>query len=73
MKKEILKTLSGEELFDYYTSQGGEYSQTLMLAFNEIGEKLYSMLEKAEKEGKKIYVIEEIDDALDSPLIIEIK
>lgn len=72
MNKELLKTLSGKELFEYYTSLDNEYIGTLFQAFQEIGEELYPMLEKCEKEGKSIVINEDIEEAFDSPITVSI-
>lgn len=72
MKKPDLSDFSGQELFEYYTSKGGEYAQTLNQAFVEIREELFEMLEQAEKQGKKIIITEDIDDVMDSPVTISI-
>lgn len=73
IKKEVLKTLSGMDLFLYYTEEGGEYSQTLFQAQLEIGDDIYPMLEQAEKEDKKIVIVETMDDVEDPPIEVQIK
>ena len=72
MNKELLKTLTGKELFEYHTSLDNEYKGTLFHAFQEIGAELYPMLEKCEKEGKSIVVNEDIEGAFDSPITVSI-
>ena len=72
MNKEVLKTLTGKELFEYHTSLDNEYKGTLFQAFQELQEGLYPLLEKAEKEGKSIVINEDIEEAFDSPITISI-
>lgn len=71
MKSELLK-LTGEQLFDYYTGIDDEYKSVLFQAHLEIGDKLFYMLEQAEKAGKKIVITEEDTETDDSPVTIEI-
>ena len=73
MKKIDLSKMSGDDLFEYYTSQPGEYKATLFQAHLEIGDKLFPMLEKCEKTGKKITLKEDVKDALDSPISVIMK
>lgn len=61
------------DLFLYYTEEGGEYSQTLFQAQLEIGDDIYPMLEQAEKEDKKIVIVETMDDVEDPPIEVQIK
>lgn len=63
----------GSALFEYYTSQPGEYKGTLFEAFMLIGDKLYTMLEKAEAEGKKIVIMEDIEGVMDPPSTVVVK
>lgn len=72
-KKDFLKTLSGRDLFLFYTDQGGEYSQVLLQAYLEIGDDLYPLLEQAEKEDKKIVIVETMDDVEDPTIDVQIK
>lgn len=67
MKSDLSK-LTGEELFGYYTSQGNKYRQVLFQVYLQIGDKLFKMLEKAEKEGKKIVIKESLQDVDDLPI-----
>lgn len=64
--------LTGKELFDLYTSLEGEYKYTLFRAHLEIGDDLFPMLEKCEKEGKKIHIQESPDSTLDSQIVITV-
>lgn len=64
---------SGKELFEFYTSEEGEYKNTLLQAYVQIGDDIYSMLEKAEKQGKKIALVEQKKGVDDPPLSIEIQ
>lgn len=59
--------MTGKELFDYYTtfrdysgSDADEYAQTLETAFMLFRDDVFSMLEKAEAEDKKIGLIEDL-------------
>ncbi len=72
MKSELLK-LTGEQLFDYYTGIDGEYKSVLFQAHLEIGDKLFDMLEQAEREGKKIVIKDGETGIDDSPVTIEIE
>lgn len=73
MIKEIDKSnWTGKELFEFYTTQDPAYRKILNQAFLEIGDELYLMLEKAEREGKKIVLIEQIKGVDDPPLSVEI-
>lgn len=73
MNKIDLSKMSGTDLFEYYTSQSGEYKETLFQAHLEIGDKLFPMLEECEKTGKKITLKEDIKDALDTPISVIMK
>lgn len=72
MKPDLSK-LSGEELFDYYTSKGGDYSQILFLAHLEISDRLFDKLKEAEKLGRKIAIKESISDIDDPPINVYIE
>ena len=72
MKPDLTK-LSGEELFDYYTSQDSDYKAVLFQAHLEIGDKLFKMLEEAEKNGKKIAIKESMKDLNDPPITVYIE
>lgn len=78
MEKPDLKGFSGEVLFEYYVygSKDEDYAQTLKTAFNLIGEDLFKKLEQAEKEGKRIEVVDDPDsgdDVNDPPMKVIIK
>ncbi len=73
MTKPDLTGLTGEQLFDYYTSIYGEYEQTLFTAHSVIGDRLFKLLEKAEKQGKKIVLIEKMKNVYDPPISVIIK
>lgn len=62
--------MTGGQLFDYYTSvhEDREYGSTLLTAHSEIGNKLFPMLEKCEREGKRIALQETMSGVLDPPL-----
>lgn len=72
MKLNLFK-FSGQQLFDFYTSKGGDYSQVLFQAHLQIGDELFKMLEQAEKEGKKIVIKEDVQDVDDPPITIVIE
>lgn len=50
--------MNGRDLFTYYTMVYGdhEYENTLFSAHLEIGDALFPMLERCEKEGKRIHL-----------------
>ena len=52
-----------------------EYSQTLMTAHMHIGDKLFPMLEKCERTGKKIVLIDdpEFEGCCDQPFFVKMK
>ena len=62
---------TGSELFEFYTSglEYSEYAQDLLTAESIIGDTLFSMLEKAEKEGKKIVLEESSKTGTMDPII----
>jgi hypothetical protein len=66
--------LKGEELFEKYASKWGEYAQTLFTARMVVAddEKFFKALEKAEKEGKKIALVEHPEGIFGEPYDIEI-
>jgi hypothetical protein len=72
MKPDLSK-LSGEDLFDYYTSQNNDYKGVLFQAHIEIGDELFKMLEQAEKQGKKIAIKETLNDVDDPPITVYIE
>lgn len=67
MKKPILN-LPGAELFEIYTAERNEYSQTLLTAYSLIGDDLFPLLEQAEKEQKKI-ALDAYRDDMDDPIV----
>lgn len=72
MTKPDLSAHTGEQLFDYYTSIDGEYKQTLFTAHLTIGDRLFKLLEKAEKKGGKIVLVEKMNNVCDPPISVEI-
>ena len=68
-----LTELTGLQLFEYYTSQSNEYSNTLHMARLELGEAIFPMLEQCEREAKRIVITEDLQDVLDSPITITIE
>lgn len=68
-----LSKLTGSELFSYYTSQNNEYKGVLFTAYQEIGAELFTMLETAVKEGKKIILKDSLEDVDDPPITIYIE
>lgn len=67
--------MNGEMLFDFYINKGGPYSQILLTAFSAIGEKLFPLLEKAEKAGKQIILVDdsEFEGCDDQPFKVQIQ
>lgn len=61
---------SGEELFYFYSNLGGDYSQTLFTARMTIGDELLLLLEKCEREGKIIDLIDDGSNSDDSEMKI---
>jgi hypothetical protein len=60
--------MTGQQLFDKYTeqrdhgeSQQNDYAQTLQTALMLFGDKVFAMLERAERDGKKIELIENLE------------
>lgn len=68
-----LSKFTGELLFEYYTSKQDDYAQTLGTAFMEVGDKLYGMLEQAQKTGKRITLKEDLQDVNDPPITVTIE
>lgn len=56
--------MDGKELFKKYTQKPTEYARLLMTMYTNIGSDLYPILEKAEKEGKKLGTTPEPKDYL---------
>lgn len=50
--------MTGFEIYDREIEKGGDYAQALRTMFLNIGEKLFPLLEDAEKEGKKLEIDE---------------
>lgn len=73
MNKKELTELTGLQLFEYYTSQSNEYSNTLFMAQLELGEAIFPMLEKCERESKRVVITEDLQGVLDSPITITIQ
>lgn len=46
------------KIFDEYVKKGGEYAQTLQVVMINLGDDFFPLLEKAEKQGKKIQINE---------------
>ena len=69
-----LTKLSGRDLFEYYTSRGGEYAQVLGLAFMEKGHDLFAMLEECERSGsgKHIVITDDREDIIDPPITVSV-
>lgn len=64
---------TGQDIFSYYMSIDGEYKQTLLTAHIQIGDKLFKLLEEAEKQGKKIVIKEDDTGADDAPFSVVIE
>jgi DNA-binding MarR family transcriptional regulator len=73
MKKPDLTKLKGIELFEIYTSQGDEYAQTIRTAYATIGDDLFALLERAEREQKRITLNTVLNDVDDPVLDVVIK
>lgn len=63
---------TGTELLEFYSTQDPEYCKILNQAYLEIGDMIYALLEQAEKEGKKIVLVEQKKGVDDPPLSVEI-
>jgi len=63
---------SGIELFEFFSTQDPKYGKILNQAYLEIGDDIYTLLERAEKEGKKIVLVEQRKGVDDPPLSVEI-
>ena len=73
-EKEYLLTLTGQELFDIYLSRNDEYSSILLTAYVEIGDDLFPLLEKAERLGKKVTLIQDLDSGVfDTPITVTLE
>lgn len=70
MSKLDLSKLTGRDLFEYYTSEGGEYASVLNQAFAEIDRDLFIMLVQCERTGKRITITEDMPRVIDSPITI---
>lgn len=54
--------MTGQELFNRYTAEVNEYSQTLQTAVIHFGtRRVYALLEEAEPEGKQIRLLEDLE------------
>lgn len=69
--------MTGEELFTYYTSkrdysgsEADEYAQLLLTLYLQEKESLYSLLEKAENQNKRLSVKDSTDVFSDEELTI---
>lgn len=65
--------MKGIDLFEKILSEGGEYAQTVQTAFSVIGNDLFTMLEKADREGKKIEISESENDTTDPEIKVFLK
>lgn len=66
--------MTGKKIFDNYQKNWGEYAQTLMTAIMIVADddKFFTMLEKAEREGKKISIVELPEGILGEPSEVQI-
>lgn len=65
--------MTGKQLFEKHTDAGGEYAQTLFTALMAVGyAELFNALEAAEKEGKKVSLVELPENILGEPTEIEL-
>ncbi|MBO9671952.1 MAG: hypothetical protein J7577_00795 [Sphingobacteriaceae bacterium] len=60
--------MTGRQLFEKYASlrdhsgnEKDQYAQTLQTSLALFGDKVYTMLEQAEREGRKIELIEDLE------------
>ena len=51
--------MNGKKLFLRYIEMRDDYARELMTIYLNIGEKIYSLLEKAEREGKRLAINED--------------
>ena len=59
--------MKGKDLFSKYINLRDDYARDLMTIFLNIGESIYPLLEKAEREGKKLSINEaDLPDMWDS-------
>jgi len=63
--------MTGIQLFEKYTKQGGEYAQLLGTLLGNLGDHLMPLLEKAEKTGKKLGVSAEPTDRSRDELTVQ--
>lgn len=54
--------MTGIQIYEKYNKQGGEYAQLLGTLLHNLGDRLMPLLEKAEREGKKLGVTPEPTD-----------
>ena len=59
--------MTGKELFKSYIQKRDDYARVLMAGFGTIGEEIYTLLEKAEAEGKKIVLTYPLEDTFAEP------
>lgn len=62
--------MTGKELFEKYVAPHDEYSRTLLTACSIEGENVYSLLEEAEQEGKKLVLDYPITDGPSEPMVV---
>lgn len=58
--------MSGKEIYKKIVKERSEYSQLIGTLFIYLGEELYTLLEKAQKENKKIKVKKDNSEFWDS-------
>lgn len=75
MSKQDKSKWTGRELFEYYINLPGSYSGVLMLAYQNINDNLFLMLEECERTGKKIVLKEEngMEGVFDPPLVVKMR
>ena len=68
-----LSKLSGQDLFEYYISKGGEYASVLGQAYGELDKDLFAMLEECVRTGRRISITEDMKNVIDPPITVSIR
>ncbi|MBD3748951.1 MAG: hypothetical protein IE931_05600 [Sphingobacteriales bacterium] len=64
--------MTGEEIFDKYVNEGGEYAQLLLTLHISLGDQLFPILKKAEDQGKKLEVNQDDELLIDGIVMSDI-